>query len=136
MEAARVSGATAAGSQAAGGPAQGFRGAIGFWEPRRLVYNLLLIAVVAGWVVATWPHFVPASTPFRLHLFHLFQLTVLGLLANLCYSAAYLAEVLLQALVPSAVLPRLRRTLWVAGMLLAIVFENYWIADEIYPFVH
>ena len=25
--------------------------------------------------------------------------------------------------------------LWVVGTLLAILFENYWIADEIYPFV-
>jgi hypothetical protein len=25
--------------------------------------------------------------------------------------------------------------LWLMGMLFAIVFENYWIADEIYPFV-
>jgi len=26
--------------------------------------------------------------------------------------------------------------LWVAGTVFAIVFANYWIADEIYPFVH
>jgi len=28
-----------------------------------------------------------------------------------------------------------RWILWLVGTLFAIVFENYWIADEIYPFV-
>jgi len=30
---------------------------------------------------------------------------------------------------------RQRWAIWVVGTLLAILFENYWIADEIYPFV-
>jgi hypothetical protein len=29
-----------------------------------------------------------------------------------------------------------RRQLWVLGMLLAFLLTNYWIADEIYPFVN
>jgi hypothetical protein len=32
--------------------------------------------------------------------------------------------------------PRRRLALWLAGMVFAIVFANYWIADEIYPFVN
>jgi len=122
--------ASAAGSQPAGS-APGFREAIRYWEPRRLVYNLLLTAVFVGWVVATWPRFVPASMPFRLHLLHLFQLAVLALVANLCYSAAYFPEVLFQLLAPRAMLPRLRGAIWVLGTVLAIILENYWIADEI-----
>jgi len=30
---------------------------------------------------------------------------------------------------------RRRWILWLMGMMFAVLFENYWIADEIYPFV-
>ncbi len=113
---------------------EGVRGAVTealrYWEPRRLVYNSLLAVVAVAWVTATWPHFRPAMTPF-----HLFQLAILALLANVCYCAAYLAEVILRAGALNAAPARLRSALWVLGTVLAIVFENYWIADEIYPFV-
>ena len=101
-----------------------------FWEPRRLLYNLLLSGVVVIWVVKSWPHFRPAMTLESLGI-----MTVLGLLANVCYCAAYLAEILVQNATSSAVWNRQRWAIWVAGTLLAILFENYWIADEIYPFV-
>ena len=108
----------------------GLAEAVRFWEPRRLVYTSLLTVVLAGWVVGTWPHFLPAFTPL-----HLFQFAVLGLLANLCYCAAYLAEIVMQSAAPVTALPHLRSMLWVLGTLLAILLENYWIADEIYPYV-
>ncbi len=45
------------------GPFRGFLpDAIRFWEPRRLVYNFVLAAVVMVWLVASWPHFRPAFT--------------------------------------------------------------------------
>ncbi len=93
-------------------PSGPFRGlltdAIRFWEPRRLIYNLVLAVVVVVWIVASWPHFRPALTPHSLLL--------------LCLSVG-------------GSLRRLRWGLWVIGTLFAILFENYWIADEIYPFV-
>jgi hypothetical protein len=55
------------------------------------VYNLVLIAVTAGWFVATWPHFRPALT-----LSSLLILSVLALLANVCYCAAYLVDIPMQ----------------------------------------
>ncbi len=58
---------------------------------------------------------------------------VLALLANLCYCAGYLTEILIQNSTSSW--NRQRWAVWVVGTLLAILFENYWIADEIYPFV-
>jgi hypothetical protein len=101
-----------------------------FWEPRRILYNFILFTVLATWLAATWPHFRPA-----LALFPLFQFAVLGLIANVCYCAAYLVDVpLLQAGVGAA-WKRGRWGLWTVGMLFAILLENYWIADEIYPFV-
>jgi hypothetical protein len=113
-----------------GGVRGSFAEAARFWEPRRVIYNLVLGAILAGWFVMTWPHFRPAMTAF-----HLFQFAVLGLSANVCYTAAYLVDVpLLQA----GVGERWRRgrwALWTVGTLFAILLENYWIADEVYPYV-
>ena len=107
------------------------REAARFWEPRRIVYNLLLAGVVAAWVIVSWPHFRPAFS-----LQGLVFLVVMALLANLCYCAAYLVDLPLQTSVQSAAWSRrVRLSVWVLGTLLAILFENYWIADEVYPFV-
>ena len=101
-----------------------------FWEPWRLAYNTALAAVVFAWIVATWPHFRGA---FK--LIHLLQLTVLALLANVCYCAAYLVDLPLES---SSVAERWRCwrwSLWLLGTLFAVLLECYWIADEAYPFV-
>ena len=105
--------------------------AVRYWEPRRVVYNLVLTSVVIGWIGLTWPHFRNALT-----LSSFLKMIVLGLLANACYCAAYLVDI--PARVSS--LPGLGRHwrpgLWLAGTLLATVLANYWIADEIYPFIN
>ncbi len=115
-------------------PANPFRGlladAVRFWEPRRLVYNLVLAAVVVVWVVTTWPHFRPALT-----LSSLLLLAILALLANLCYCAAYLVDLPFQHSSLSPVWRRRRWALWLLGTLFAVLLANYWIADEIYLFV-
>jgi len=115
----------------AGSSRKGLRDAARFWEPRRLLYNLLLLTVVLLWVTNTWPHFRPAITLQSLGI-----MTMLALLANLCYCAAYLAEILIQNAPSSVAWNRQRWAVWVVGTLLAILFANYWIADEIYPFVN
>lgn len=113
------------------GPFRGFLpDAIRFWEPRRLVYNFVLAAVVMVWLVASWPHFRPAFT-----LQSLLLLAILALLANVCYCAAYFVDIPMQGLSVGDALRRLRWGLWLTGTLFAVIFENYWIADEIYPFV-
>jgi hypothetical protein len=103
---------------------------LGFWELRRLLYNLVLCAVVVAWVAATWPHFRPMFDAHSLLL-----LAILGLLANACYCAAYLVDIPMQFSALDAPWRRRRWTLWLAGMMLAILLANYWIVDEIYPFV-
>ena len=113
-----------------GGVKGSFAKAARFWEPRRVIYNLVLFAFFAGWVVVTWPHFRPAMTTIPL-----LQFAVLGLLANVCYCAAYFVDVPLLLSGVGATWNRGRWGLWTAGMLFAILLENYWIADEIYPFV-
>jgi hypothetical protein len=102
--------------------------AAGFWERGRIWYNFVLCATVLLWVVKTWPHFRPALT-----LEALGKMLVLALLANLCYCAGYVAELFMQPVLPRPSWRRVRRVVWVVGMLLALVMENYWIADEIYP---
>jgi hypothetical protein len=104
--------------------------AIRYWETRRIVYNLVLTAAVLAWIVLTWPHFRPA---FNLHALPL--LFVLAALANLCYCAAYLADVPMQYSPVRSLWRRWRWGLLLIGTLLALLFANYWIADEIYPFV-
>ena len=99
-----------------------------FWETRRIAYNIILFAVCVIWVVGSWPHFRPA-----LRLINLFRMAVLAVIANVCYSAAYIVDIpLLSSNVRSSWRP-CRWVLWVVGMLLALLLENYWIADEIYP---
>ncbi len=104
--------------------------AIRFWELRRIFYNLVLSIVLVAWLVLTWPHFRPALTFSSLLL-----LVILALLANACYCAAYLVDLPMQHSSLCAVWRRWRWALWLVGTLLAILFENYWIVDEIYPFV-
>ena len=102
--------------------------ALRYWEPRRIAYNLALTAVAVAVVVRTWPHFQPAfrwsSVP---------PLAVLAVIANLCYGAAYVVEL---AVSDSPARPAWRRQrwgLWLAGTLVAMLIEYYWIVDEIYP---
>jgi hypothetical protein len=130
------------GKAPSGGLRKSLAEAARFWEPRRLVYNAVLVAIVVAWVVRTWPHFRPALT-----LESLLMMSVLALLANVCYCAGYLVDLGMQSAERDtstrplrgadggANLPPWRWGLWVVGTLLAVWFENYWIADEIYPYV-
>jgi len=106
------------------------RDAIGYWEPRRLWYNVSLTALTATWIVVTWPHFRPAFT-----LASLAKLIVLAALANVCYSAAYLVDLPIQGSSFRSAWQQRRWILWLFGTLLALVFTCYWIGDEIYPYV-
>jgi hypothetical protein len=101
-----------------------------FWEPRRLIYNSILVAATVSWLLATWPHFRPA-----LKMSSFVLLAILAMLANLCYSAAYLLDIPLQLSSLSTFWRRRRWVLWLAGTAFAVALANYWIADEIYPFV-
>ncbi len=106
----------------------GFGEAARFWEPRRVWYNGALFVVVMLWVALTWPHFRPALT-----LDALGKMTVLALLANVCYCAAYLLEFIVKPVSAESGRRRIRWVVWIVGMLFALLLENYWIADEIYP---
>lgn len=105
--------------------------AIRFWELRRIPYNLVLTGVFLAWVGFSWPHFRGALTAQ-----HILFLFILAALANVCYCAAYLADVPMQYSFSRADWQRRRWGLWAAGMLFAVLIANYWIADEIYPYLN
>jgi hypothetical protein len=107
-----------------------FANAIQYWERRRVIYNLVLVAFVVVWIVATWPHF-----RLTMNLWSFVRLAVLGLIANACYCTAYFVDIPMQSSSLCVMWRRWRWGLLVVGTLLAIALENYWIADEIYPFV-
>jgi hypothetical protein len=108
------------------------REALRYWEPRRIVYNIALAAIVIGWVTLTWPHFRPVF-----ELASLFKLLVLAAIANLCYCAVYLVDIpIRQSSLAGTWWRRGRLALWSVGTLFAALLTNYWIVDEIYPYVH
>ena len=65
--------------------------AIGYWEPRRLVYNAALVVVVAVYFCAGWP-----ASRDVLTLDGFLGLAVLAVLANVCYCAAYIVDLFAQ----------------------------------------
>jgi hypothetical protein len=102
--------------------------ALRYWEPRRVPYNLVLLGVFVGALWRRWPALLSA-----LDAGHLLELLGLAALANLCYSAAYLAELVAQGPGVEARWPRWRGALWVLGTALAAVVTLYWTLDEILP---
>jgi hypothetical protein len=103
--------------------------AIRFWELHRVFYNAILGAVVIGWVGLTWPRFSDSPTlePVRFLIFA-------AVMANLLYSVVYFADIPLRLSDSRAGSHRWRVGLWLIGTMFAVLIENYWIADEIYPY--
>ncbi|MGH8211694.1 MAG: hypothetical protein ACREPP_00525 [Rhodanobacteraceae bacterium] len=102
--------------------------AIRYWEPRRAIYNLALATVVIIFAVTFWPEVRPHLT-FGLAP----ALLVLAVLANLCYCAAYVADVPMQLSAFRDGWRRRRWILWLFGVLFGAALAWYWIADEIVP---
>jgi hypothetical protein len=65
--------------------------ALRYWERRRLFYNLLLAVIVIAHFTAAWP-----ASKSVLTLDGLLVVFVLAVLANVAYSAVYVADVFIQ----------------------------------------
>jgi hypothetical protein len=65
--------------------------ALRYWEPRRLLYNGTLAAVVLAHVVLAWPASREKLSPDLLMGFFL-----LAVLANVAYSAVYVVDLFVQ----------------------------------------
>jgi hypothetical protein len=94
--------------------------ALRYWEPRRVLFNLVL-AIVAGTVyMANFPH------SRREFSFDTLQgLIALAVLANIAYCAAYPVDVLVQLSAYRATWLRLRWALLVTGLVLAAILTNF-----------
>jgi hypothetical protein len=96
--------------------------AIRYWEPRRILYNGVLLLVVA---VTYWAN-LPASRAI-VNADSLQVLFVLAVLANVAYCAAYAVDVVAQI---SAFRDRWRRWRWVLlviGVLFAAVLAHFFL---------
>ncbi len=105
-----------------------WRVAARWWEPRRLPYNAILLTVFLALAIRTWDRLSP-----ELSLGNIGRLVVLALLANLCYSTAYPADLALQTVLHPKRRFAWRWLIWFAGTLFAALLEAYWYLDEILP---
>jgi hypothetical protein len=65
--------------------------ALRYWEPRRIIYNAVLAAVVLGHLVAGWP-----DSRDRLSMNVILEFFFLAVLANVCYCAIYVVDLFVQ----------------------------------------
>ena len=95
--------------------------AIRYWEPRRIVYNLLLAAIVVVHYVMGLPF---SRTVVQLN--SLLLLFLLSVLANVAYCAAYLPDVFAQMSSARGSWLRYRWALFIVGLLFAAVLTHFW----------
>jgi hypothetical protein len=94
--------------------------AIGHWERRRILYNLVLLAVV----VATYLFDAgPAPRPLSFELLQ--QLFVFAVLGNVAFCAAYPADLFVQASGFRDTWRRVRWVLLLVGVLFASVLAHF-----------
>ena len=113
--------------QQAGGEAHGLTqlrefttDALRYWELRRLFYNLLLAAIVAGHFIAAWP-----ASGSTITFNGVLRLFVLAVLANIAYSAVYVADVFIQLSGFRAGRMRWRWVLLLVGFSFAAVLTHF-----------
>ena len=66
--------------------------AVKFWEPRRILYNLVLTAVVVIYFVVGYP-----ASKIAVSLDFCFELFILAVIANVAYCAAYIVDLFVQS---------------------------------------
>jgi len=94
--------------------------AIRYWEPRRIVYNVVMALIVLAYFAASWPGSRNAAS-FDGVLF----LFVLAILANVSYCAAYLGDVFVQISGFREVWRRWRWILFVIGTMFAAIITRW-----------
>jgi len=94
--------------------------ALGYWEPRRLVYNLALFLVVCAHYYAAWPDSRALMTQDNLY-----ALFFLAVLANVAYCAAYLVDLFVQFAGLREVWARWRWTVLVVGIAFGAVIAHF-----------
>jgi hypothetical protein len=94
--------------------------AIKYWEPRRIVYNVVLTAVVLFYFIAGWPGSKETvSLNFGLSLF------LLAVLANVAYCAAYIVDMFAQLSGLRELWQRYRWVLFAIGIFFAAIITRF-----------
>src|SRR5438874_11297269 len=94
--------------------------AIRFWEPRRVLYNLVLATIVGIYFGITYPISRTMLTlDFCLGLF------LLAVVANVAYCAAYIVDIFAQASGFREPWRRYRKILFVIGTLFATIITRF-----------
>jgi hypothetical protein len=94
--------------------------ALRFWEPRRALYNLVLLGVVCVHLSADWPESKSLLTVDGLFVFF-----ILAVLANVAYCAAYAVDLFVQFSGLRAARGRWRWSVWVVGTAFAAVITHF-----------
>jgi len=97
-----------------------FTDAIRYWEPRRILYNLALAAVVLFYFARAFP-----GSKTAISFDSILVLFLLVVLANIAYSAAYVVDVFVQA---SGFRERWRTQRWCLfsiGLLFAAILTRF-----------
>ena len=94
--------------------------ALRYWEVRRLAYNLILALIVVVHFVAGWPRSMSWLT-----FDGLLGLIVLAVLANVAYSAVYVADVFIQLSGFRSSRARWRWILLVVGFVFAAILTHF-----------
>jgi hypothetical protein len=102
--------------------------AIRYWEPRRLLYN----AVLLGEVVAIFALNLPGSRS-RLNVDVVLLLFVLAVLSNVAYCASYLVDVAAQLSVFRATWLRFRWALFLVGVAFAGALTYFFAFGLFFP---
>ena len=93
---------------------------IRYWEPRRILYNLVLFGVVATYFGLHYP-----ASKAQVSLNVILVLFVLAVLANVAYCVAYLVDIFAQQSDFNDLWVRYRWLLFVVGVLFAGVITRF-----------
>jgi hypothetical protein len=94
--------------------------AIRYWEPRRIIYNLVLGAIVTIYFVRGMP-----SSKNRISFDSILILFLLAVLANIAYCAAYLADIFAQGSGFRETWQSKRWILFLIGMIFAAILTRF-----------
>ena len=95
--------------------------AMRYWEPRRILYNLILAAIVAIYFVLLWPA-SRAAVQIDVALF----VFLLAVLANVAYCAAYIPDIFAQVSGFRGMWQRYRWILFLIGIAFAGTLTRFW----------
>jgi hypothetical protein len=94
--------------------------AVKFWEPRRVLYNLVLTAVVVLCFVVGYP-----ASKMALSLDFCLGLFILAVIANVAYCAAYIVDLFVQSSGFRELWQRYRWLLFAIGTTFAAIITRF-----------